>query len=226
VTVWGEYETECAVCGQTSGQAAIHSTSFWGSPGLDTRPPEPDGSHINKHIQRCPGCGYCAPDVSDGRPELLEPLKTDSYRSQLESPDFPEAANSYLCWSLIEENHGEYASAGFACVRAAWVCDDASLDPSARHRRRRAVALLERAREGGKAFAGQIGGEEALLADLLRRSGDFQPALAFCQLGLERAPEKIVSLVLRFEETLVARSDVAHHTLDEAVLSFGKEGWL
>jgi hypothetical protein len=155
---------------------------------------------------------------------LLEPLKTASYRSQLESPDFPEAANSYLCWSLIEENHGEYASAGFACVRAAWVCDDASLDPSARLCRRRAVGLLERAREGGKAFAGQIGGEEALLADLLRRSGDLDRALDFCEAGLKHGPDIIVSAVLRFEKTLIACSDTAHHTVDEAMPYLKEKG--
>jgi hypothetical protein len=80
-----------SVCGQTSGQAAIHSRSFWGSPGTHTRQPEPDGSHIDRHMQRCPGCGYCAPDISDERPALLALVKTDSYRSRLGSPDAVES---------------------------------------------------------------------------------------------------------------------------------------
>ena len=48
MTIWGEYETGCGVCGRTSRQVAIHSTSFWGSAGLDTRPPEPHGLHVDK----------------------------------------------------------------------------------------------------------------------------------------------------------------------------------
>lgn len=209
---YGEHRAKCAICARRGKQWTLLSTTLGGAPGLDCRPAE---LH-EPHIERCPHCGYCAPRIEDGDPTLQHLIMSDSYRSRLEAPDFPEAANSHLCWSLINESQESFASAGFACLEAAWVCDDAHLAEGARNCRLKAIALFQKARESAQAFAEQKGAEEALLADLLRRSGDFDLALDFCKAGLKRGPDRIVSAVLRFEKTLIARCDTAHHTVDEA----------
>ncbi len=218
MTVIREEEVTCGLCGKVSEHLIMRSAFVSGAPDLDTRPAV-FGGHTDKLIQRCPSCGYCAPDVWKVRPGFAYTLRTmqsGSYQEQLHSRDFPEAANSFLCASLISENLGEYAGAGFECIRAAWICDDAHCDTAARECREKAVDLLRRAKEKRQRFARQRGGQEALLADLLRRSGEFDLARSFCKAGLKRKPEKTLSDVLRFEMVLIDRADAACHTVAEA----------
>ncbi|MDM8000256.1 MAG: hypothetical protein QUS33_09710 [Dehalococcoidia bacterium] len=211
---YGEYSPKCAICGRRSKQWTLLSTTFGGAPGLDCRPAE---LH-EPHVERCPHCGYCAPRIENGEHTLQDVVNSESYRSRLTNPDFPEEANSHLCWSFINGNQGDLVGAAFACLEAAWACDDVSLAEGARNCRLKAVAMFEKAREEGLSFSSQVGAEEALLADLLRRSGDFGRALDYCAAGLKRSPGRIIAAVLRLEETLIARHDIAHHTVGELAI--------
>ena len=235
---WCEYEVHIAIAGEVGDaklrriqtqvchlrskkqtvDAALNDPWGCSGPGLQAGR-TPRASH-----REVPPLRLLCPHIEDGDPALQDLITSDSYRARLEAPDFPEAANSHLCWSLINESQGELAAAGFACIGAAWVCDDASLDAVARVCRLKAVALFQKARESGQAFTEQTGAEEALLADLLRRSGNADLALDFCEAGLKRGPDRIVSAVLRFEKTLIARCDTAHHTLEEAIANIDGRG--
>jgi uncharacterized protein (DUF2225 family) len=216
VTTAVEKTKKCAVCGKTSKHMVITSTSAFGSPDLDTRPPEPKRSSIVWWIQSCPSCGYCAPDISEHIEKACEVVRSDPYRQQLNSPEFPKLANAFLCYSLIQESLGKYASGGWASIYAAWACDDAGLDAGAQKCRKRALILLRRARENDQEFAEQAGAEEAIMVDLLRRSGQFELALKACDDGLKKDLEKVISDVLRFQKILIGRSDVACHSIAEA----------
>jgi len=211
-----EVEKKCAVCGKSNKYNQIGSTNAFGSPDLDTRPPEMERSTIDMWVQTCPSCGYCAPDISKRLKKSLEVVRSDSYQQQLNNPEFPKLANAFLCFSLIQESAGEYAKAGWACIHAAWACDDAGSDAGAQKCRQKAVILLQKAKENGQRFAEQLGGEEALMVDLLRRSKQFELALKTCEDGLQKNPEKIISDILQFQKTLISRSDVACHTIAEA----------
>jgi hypothetical protein len=57
--------------------------------------------------------------------------------------------------------------------------------------------------------------EEAILADLLRRSGRFEEAEIVCQQGLEADPDDIVKQVLAFQAQLVRQRDRTRHTIEE-----------
>ena len=94
------------------------------------------------------------------------------------------------------------------------------LDTSAQLCRLRAVHLFLKAREKGQHFVEEVGAEEAIMADLLRRSRQFDLALTLCKKGLERQPEKNVLEILEYQQTLIERLDVACHTvLDSLQLS-------
>lgn len=196
----------------------LTSTNRFGVPDLDTRPPEMMRSTMHLWIQRCPSCGYCAPDVSKAIPNAEVMVKSPAYVAQLASADYPELANSFLCLSILEESMSEYASAGWACIRAAWACDDADNQYGAVQCRLRAAGLLDRARDHDQRFAGQEGAEEALLADLFRRAGQFDRAIQLCDEGLqkEKSLEPVILDILDFQKSLIRKADTTCHQVREA----------
>ena len=207
---------KCAVCGKTGEYTVVLSTLTVGPSDLDTRPSEMARSTIDKWIQICPSCGYCAPDIGQRIGDAARIVSSASYQQQLNKRGAPRLVNAFLCYSLLEESAGNYANAGWACIYAAWVCDDAGCDVEARKCRMKAVSLLQKARENGQRFAEQVGEEEAIMVDLLRRSGEFELALKMCDEGLEKNPGKTISDILRFQKVLIRKRDVARHTVAEA----------
>lgn len=208
-------EKKCAVCGNVSQHFEITSTIVIGSSDLDLRPPELKRSTIDMWVQRCPSCGYCAPDISELIEKSEEIVRSESYQQQLNNPEFPELANSFLCCSLIKENTGNLSEAGWNSLFAAWACDDAKNDVSAQACRKRAADLFRKARANGQKFAEQEALEDVIMADLLRRAGQFEEALEFCNDGLEKKPEKICADILMFQMDLISRKDTARHTIGE-----------
>ena len=216
-------EKECAICGTTSTQNEMGSTNSMGLPDLDTRPPEMMRSTMNLWIETCPSCGYCAPDITEKMGAAAEIVHRDAYKQQLSSTKFPKLANAFLCSSLIQEDDQEYVGAGWAAIHAAWACDDAGTDAAAVKCRKRAVTLLQKAKTSGQKLQEQAGAEEAILSDLLRRSGQFELADKTCDEGLKKEPEEIVSQVLRFQKALIGKSDVTCHTIAEATEYLGQQ---
>ena len=184
-TLYKEKET-CLVCGKTSEYTAVSSTNSSGAPDLDTRPPEMMRSIIPFLIRRCPSCGYCAPQVSKGPQRAKQIAQSEIYLRQISNQSYPELANSFLCWTMIQEAMSHYAGAGWAAVQAAWVCDDSNAREASNLCRSRAIQLFRYARANGDAFAHGAGVEEAIMADLLRRSGQLDQVEALCQEGLKR----------------------------------------
>jgi hypothetical protein len=128
VTTIKEVEKKCALCGKESKQIVLVSTNTFGSPDLDTRPPEMERSTIGCWIHSCLWCGYCATDISEGIEKASEIVRSYAYQQQLHNPRFPDLANEFLCFSLILESVGYYADAGWPSVHAAWACDDEGND--------------------------------------------------------------------------------------------------
>jgi uncharacterized protein (DUF2225 family) len=215
MTTIEEATKECAVCGNVSDHIEVISTKALGSSDLDARPPEPERSTIAYWIQRCPSCGYCAPDIAKGDKEMSNIIESDMYKQQLRDTRFPELANSFLCWSMIQEEVAQYKIAGWTSVKAAWACDDEQNDDAARVCRDRAIILLDTARKKGQWFAGNAGTEEAVIVDLLRRSGQLDAALRMCKERLEKDPEEFIHDVLVYQIKLIEKSDVARHVTAE-----------
>ena len=211
---------QCAVCGERSEHFTVGSTNTFGWMDLDTRPPEMMRSTINMWIMVCPSCGYCSMDISKCAEKSPELVRSPAYQRQLKNPQFPDTANAFLCSSLIKELAGQDAMAGWDSIHAAWVCDDAGSDISARACRKKAVVLLQKAREKGQSFAAADGGSEALITDLLRRSGLFIKALKICNEGLRNHRTDAIFLdLLRFQKTLILKKDTACHTVAERLTS-------
>lgn len=217
MTLLYEREGTCYVCGAVHPYTRIASTNESGASDLDGRPPEMLRSTMPYWIQRCPGCGYCAPDVSVGSHRVKEIVASRAYEQRIHDASYTELANSFRGWALIQETLGQDAEAGWAYVRAAWACDDGGRGDAARLCRQAAVQAFRRSRSVGATFAEELGAEEALLADLLRRSGDFDAAIQVGEEGLRREPDEALRQVLLYERALARRKDPRRYRVSDAL---------
>lgn len=208
---------KCALCGEKNEVIMLGSSNtFGGSPDLDTRPAEMLRSTINVWIHICSSCGFCAPDISKRIEKSSELVRTDLYQQQLNSTEFPKLANAFLCYSLIQENAGDYAGAGWSCVHASWVCDDTNSEEAAQKCRKKAIGLFQKAKENSQVIDEEASTAEILIIDLLRRSRQFELALKTCDENLKKNPEKSILDVLKYEKILIKNKDSACHTIEEA----------
>lgn len=208
--------TTCSVCGESCRFTIPEGAVSVGSRDLDTRPAEPLRSTIYAWVKRCPSCGYCAPDLSRPLKGAADVVKLPRYRWQLEARKFPKIANTFLCWSIIQEDLGAPAQAAWASLHAAWICDDEGQDVPARICRKRAADLLLRAWDQDERLVPQEGADEALLADLLRRAGRLREARTVVAETLERNPQPLIADIMRLQIRLIAASDRGAHTVAEA----------
>ena len=208
---------QCIVCGKLSFHKECWTVSSYGWSDLDMRPSESMRSILHTYIQTCPRCGYCAPRISKPIEKASEVIKSNIYKKQLNSSEFPKLANAFLCSSLIQENANKFGSAGWSSIYAAWVCDDEGLAGGAKTCRERAIAILQRSRANTQKFTAKSGDEEIILVDLLRRSGRFDEALKTCEEGLRKNPDKLQADILRFEKILIEKLDIACHVISEPI---------
>lgn len=175
MTTLYEEKARCAVCGTETEYTGIGSTNAFGSPDLDTRPPEMQRSTIFAWVQRCPECGYCAFDVSKAPSQKAALVHCPEYARQLSDSTCPEFANRFLCKALIAERSGDCTAAVWALIHAAWACDNAEKPEPARTCRSKAADMIEKALGSGQKVAGQDGADTAIQVDLLRRAGRASP---------------------------------------------------
>lgn len=207
----------CYVCGTEGRCPDIGAPgSYHGPRDLDTRPSVSQRSSIYMWVQRCQNCGYCAPDIAMGDDSVRPVVNTEAYQKQLSDTEYSETANSFLCRSMILESTGDFVEAGWACVYAAWVCDDSNFGVSARRCRERAIALFHKATAEHMPFAPDRSSEVILLVDLMRRGADFEGAskLLDVEMGMEH-DERSMAL-LQLEQDLVEDKDRKIHTESEA----------
>lgn len=209
-------DSTCAVCGETCQFSVPEAVTSVGSRDLDTRPPEPLRSTIYAWVRRCPTCGYCAPNLSKAPDGATDVVGLPLYREQLDSQRFPEVANNLLCWSIIQENLGKPAQAAWTALHAAWACDDEECDVPARVCRKHAADLLKQAWKESERLTPIEGADEALLVDILRRSGRFREARTIAKETLEQnLPDPLIAAIMRFQIRLITSLDRGTHKISE-----------
>jgi len=216
----------CALCGKESAQFEILCRSYFGNYDLDTRPPPLARYTLDHWIMSCPHCGYCTPDISKRHPDAPSVVQSKEYKELWGSevaklvlvtvgkePNFkePSAAVKFLCFAMIQEAGGETAGAGWAYLHAAWACDDENKKEKASECRKSAIVQFEKCLKEKKKFFEQRGGEYAMLAELYRRTGQFDAAVTISEREMENA-EPIIVDVLRCEARLARASDDGCHS--------------
>lgn len=114
------------------------------------------------------------------------------------------------------ESHDPAARAT-AALSKAWLSDDAGDPDQARRERAEAAWFLRMAIRDGSRANGHVSADLALLADLLRRSGDCQGAIAAAQRGLAAGPPEGVGSLLLFQLQLARVGDEGRHDIGEAL---------
>jgi len=215
----------CGLCRSDTEQLVMGSTTTFGSPDLDFRPPPLLRDSLEAWIGECPGCGYCAPDVSKRSRGAGKVVRGRRYREQLRGTSSPQLANRFLCWSMIQQEAGQIAEAGWAALHAAWVCDDGNGFASAAIAcRRRSVELLGEAKARGQKFCRYAGEEDALLVDLFRRTNQMDHARRVCRRRLQQRPSKNARTILQFQVVLIESGDTLAHSVGEIIVQPRAEG--
>lgn len=207
MTTINEKSTCCAVCGETSDRIILGSSNTIEPPDFDTRPGEMLRSTIGFWVVECPHCGYAAPDLEE-RPEgVSDIVRSEAYLAK---------KGPFLRHAFILEQLGHFAEAGWTALHAAWSADDAEDADAARACRALAIDLWKRGKAARQNFMNNPHEEFALAADVCRRMGAFDEALATCRAGLdgEGIPPLIEDL-LRMEMTFIQNRDTACHSLAE-----------
>ena len=169
-----EMKIRCSVCKKESHFRVLTSTNtFFGSPDLDTRPPEMQRSTMPLWVQKCPNCGYASSSVSDSTSATKSLLQSEDYINA-NGRNFKSAlAKTFYQQYLICLTDGKSDAAFRAILHAAWASDDCNDTENSNHARMLALLRIE------KLIERRRGDENLLLmkCDLLRRSGRFEEAI-------------------------------------------------
>jgi len=209
---------KCFICGaQNRCPDSGTQAGYTGAKDLDTRPCALQRSSVYMRVQRCISCGYCAHDISRGTEAARAVVAGDSYQTQISNPRFSDTANSFLCQCLILEQQKDFPDAGWTCVFAAWICDDNAMHDAAADCRRQAISLFARAGENKQRYAADKNQEMLLMIDLLRRSGQFEPARKRCEIELNMDCDDDTFAILSFQMKLIDAGDARCHTVRDAL---------
>jgi uncharacterized protein (DUF2225 family) len=216
----------CAICGTQRFYTVLSSTETSGAPDLDTRPSGMARRDLLHAVLCCKRCKYCAPDLSERLETAPDLVPSPEYRRLLSEKGIPELARRWACWSLLQERASGHAAAGWAALRATWVCDDASTVQAADRYRAGAIESFHRAQGAGRRFAGDRVSEQLILVDLYRRTRRFERAIWLCQeLQAAGAPDHIRDVV-SFQLHRAEQGDNLAYTLDDAFkYAQGPEIW-
>lgn len=208
----------CAVCGTETEITKFLSTHSIGSGDLDMRSAGMHGLILSAQVQRCPGCGYCASDVSVVNPDAQAVISSQEYRDQLNDPTYPELANSFLCQSILldRELRNNHAESAWAHIKAAWVCDDCNYTDQSIECRRRAEIRLAVAEARNLSPTVQDETNVAIRVDLLRRSQQVYAARVLISERLGKVTDDLIKRILDYQNDLLDKSDFSRHTIAEA----------
>lgn len=155
----------CSRCGVTSAQQILGSTTSFGRPDLDGRPPPPRRNTMGAWLQECANCLFVAQDLSIGTAEEFDVVKEIGFIEAGLSENIPDLAIRFMRRAYIDAQTGQTRKAIWRLLHAAWVLDDFELDATSP--RKRALGLI---RELGDEADLNV---RILQLDLLRRTASF-----------------------------------------------------
>lgn len=198
----------CGNCGRVSRQVRLMSFSTFEGPDLDYRPSQMLRSTMKYWIMVCPHCGYAAWDICK-----WSRVMPDTLRKIYEGADetLPPLADAFHKCALHSVHRRKIKEAIRAYLCAAWACDDFGDDAHARRMREQCLLLVGRKlRHCSKTERRSY---VQLMADLLRRTGDFSGLLAIDM--FDKRLDDETRNVLACQKTLAESHDFAAHCRDE-----------
>ena len=211
MTIIRKYNQTCSVCGQTSQQQVMTSTSTLDYPDLDLRPAEMKRSSMFAWLVECPHCGYVASKLENELEVSSDLLKTDAYLT-CDGNDFKsDLSRQFYKHYLISKAEKDYGSEFISLLHCAWVCDDSD-DELAVEMRKLALQSIDKIETESDAEKENL---EIMKVDLLRRTLQFEKVISeFKDVLME---EKIKNDIITFQIELSMKKDSECHTVKEVV---------
>ncbi len=210
MTVPIRVKKKCRVCKSVSEQSVLVSTSRFGVPDLDTRPPEMMRSSMIWWVQECPVCGYTASDISARTTVTKSFLKSERYVS-CNGLNFKSGLGKMFFKAFLTYVHSRQWEKAFkAVLSAAWACDDDSDVANAVICRKYAIKCM-----------GKLPTDDTLKivkADLMRRAGLFSRVIS--EYEHFRCEDKTLNQVASFEVEKSREKDARCYTLDDVKKRF------
>ncbi len=210
MTMLTRAENHCAVCGAWNTYVDVLSTNTFGSPDLDLRPAEMARGTMPSWIQACPKCGYVSKRVSDKTYIKKEWLQSEKYLTCDGIPFVSDLAKQFYRYYLLNSSKAELQNAFFAILHAAWACDDAKDDESAKHCREIAIVLgrllIEENCDG-------VDNVKLICADLMRRAGRFDELIS--TYASVRFEEDLQNQILKFQIEKAKVKDVSCYRIGD-----------
>jgi len=214
------YWVPCPLCRMEFEQLVLESTSSHAPPDLDTRPAPLARTAFVYDAAECPRCGFIflprpdyATEFVKDTAELRELLVSDAY---LDCSRLSDPASRFRKAALIAEHFGAHGDAGWALLRAAWLCDDELAEDAAVTARLDAVEQLRAAIRCGQKVMDPDSAAGLLLADLLRRAGHFDDALVECEGAVGAIQDDALAAIIGQERSLIITRDRAAHQANAA----------
>jgi hypothetical protein len=206
MTIVLQSDVTCAVCGSVQRVPVIVSTSG-ALYALDGYPGGRAGYAVLQALMECEECGFCAPDITE--------VPEGFTREQIPTPAGPALADRWASWSLVCEQVGDYAGAGWGALKAAWASEAGRHAAASEGHRLRAAEQFARAQELGQQYAEDPATEMMIQTDVLRQAGAFERAHAIA-MNLQEHRGTLAEGVIPFETALINDHDRSPYTLDDA----------
>ena len=217
MTVIKEFEEKCSVCGKTSPQPVMMSTSTFGYPDLDLRPSEMKRSSMFAWLHVCPHCGYVASSLENELEVPCEILKSDEYLT-CGGHDFKsKSSKMFYRQHLISKADNDCRSEFFSLLHCAWACDDRD-EEFAVEIRKMALKSIDRI------DAEDVDEKNNLIllkADLLRRSVQFDRLISeFKDVIIN---DKLYNDILSFQIEKAMEKDCGCYTVEDVLKDNNQE---
>ena len=200
----------CSVCGKSSVHTIITETDPpTGAPDIDLRPAPPHRSYISYWVMKCPECGYCNSTLDVPADVDREYFSSEEYNNLGGISGVNGKAAEMIKKALVCVKAHSYKEAVQSYLYAAWLLDDANSEEQAKNCRKAAVAIID----GHPAAFKNDPNFKLLMADLLRRSGEFTRVVREYE-GVAYNSQLMTAIAF-FEVNLAAKGDSAAHRADE-----------
>ena len=206
----------CRACGTLGSYCVLVSTNSFGDPDLDSRPQEMARGDVLRSLMRCEHCDYCAPTISEGPENVSDAVRSAIYKTAVTESPGPPLARHWHCWSLVNSQADDRATAGWADVQAAWVSEDARDKDAARRYRAMALDHLSAWAKTRTVADDDPSAEHLVILDILRRLGHYSETAEMAK-ALTRPPGRgRTQVIVQFQEVLARRGDDRRYTVEDA----------
>ncbi len=200
---------KCIICGTESEQDISNGFDFSTDPDLDQRPRPAMEGELERRAMRCPGCGYCASNISTDAGVTREMVEDPDYQRLISSDGDPVLQN-FIAKGYLMERTGYFIGAFDAYRSAAWIADDLKDEEGAKAMRNKAI-------ESGRVFVERMIPEGRIgFGDLLRRAGRFGECVSMMDEILSSEVSDKVRKEAEFERRLCSAEDTGRHSSSEA----------